>query len=42
MGPSRSFRFGYVVIADAPDAFAAHIKSEIASLAKVLKDVRVE
>ncbi|HWI15003.1 MAG TPA: tripartite tricarboxylate transporter substrate binding protein [Burkholderiales bacterium] len=33
---------GYVVVADAPDAFASHIRSEIASLAKVLKDVRVE
>lgn len=33
---------GYVVIGDTPDAFAAHIRSEIASLAKVLKDVRLE
>ncbi|MGE5524532.1 MAG: tripartite tricarboxylate transporter substrate binding protein [Rhodospirillaceae bacterium] len=33
---------GYLVIGDTPDAFAAHIRSEIASLAKVLKDVRVE
>jgi tripartite-type tricarboxylate transporter receptor subunit TctC len=33
---------GYVIIGDAPDAFAAHIRSEIASLAKILKDVRVD
>jgi tripartite-type tricarboxylate transporter receptor subunit TctC len=33
---------GYVVIGDTPDAFAMHIKSEIASLAKILKDVRLD
>jgi tripartite-type tricarboxylate transporter receptor subunit TctC len=33
---------GYVVIADQPAEFAAHLKSEIASLAKVLKGIRVE
>jgi tripartite-type tricarboxylate transporter receptor subunit TctC len=33
---------GYLVIGDQPGEFAAHIKSEIASLAKILKDVRVE
>jgi tripartite-type tricarboxylate transporter receptor subunit TctC len=33
---------GYVVIGDSPERFAAHIKSEIASLSKILKDVKVE
>lgn len=33
---------GYVIVGDAPDAFAARLRSEIANLAKVLKDVRVE
>lgn len=38
----RLVDLGYVVIGDSPDAFAAHIRAEIANLAKVLKDVRVE
>jgi tripartite-type tricarboxylate transporter receptor subunit TctC len=33
---------GYVIVGDTPEAFAAHIKAEIASLAKVLRDVRVD
>ena len=33
---------GYLVIGDTPEQFGAHIRSEIASLAKVLKDVKVE
>ena len=33
---------GYLVIGDTPSEFGAHIRSEIASLAKILKDVRVE
>lgn len=33
---------GYVVIGDSPERFAAHIQSEITSLAKILKDVKVE
>lgn len=33
---------GYVVIGDSPERFAAHIKSEIGSLSKILKDVKVE
>ena len=33
---------GYVVIGDTPQQFAAHIKSEISNLARILKDVRVE
>jgi tripartite-type tricarboxylate transporter receptor subunit TctC len=33
---------GYLVIGDTPEQFGAHIKSEIANLAKVLKDVKVE
>ena len=32
---------GYVIIADQPEEFAAHIRSEIASLAKILKGLRV-
>jgi tripartite-type tricarboxylate transporter receptor subunit TctC len=35
----RMTDLGYVIIADQPEEFAAHIKSEIAALAKVLKDV---
>lgn len=38
----RLIDLGYNVIGDQPDEFAAHIKSEIATLARVLKDVRVE
>ena len=33
---------GYLVIGDTPEQFGAHIKSEIANLARILKDVRVE
>jgi tripartite-type tricarboxylate transporter receptor subunit TctC len=33
---------GYLVIGDTPGEFGAHIKSEIANLAKVLKDVKVD
>ena len=33
---------GYLVIGDTPEQFAAHIKSEIANLARILKDVRIE
>jgi tripartite-type tricarboxylate transporter receptor subunit TctC len=33
---------GYLVIGDTPEQFAAHIQSEIANLAKILKDVRVD
>jgi tripartite-type tricarboxylate transporter receptor subunit TctC len=33
---------GYLVIGDTPEQFAAHIKAEIANLAKILKDVQVE
>jgi tripartite-type tricarboxylate transporter receptor subunit TctC len=33
---------GYLVIGDTPEQFAAHIKAEIANLAKILKDVRIE
>jgi tripartite-type tricarboxylate transporter receptor subunit TctC len=33
---------GYLVIGDTPDQFAAHIKAEIANLASILKDVRVD
>jgi tripartite-type tricarboxylate transporter receptor subunit TctC len=33
---------GYLVIGDMPEQFRAHIKSEIANLARVLKDVKVE
>ena len=33
---------GYLVIGDQAEQFAAHVKSEIANLAKVLKDVKVE
>jgi tripartite-type tricarboxylate transporter receptor subunit TctC len=33
---------GYLVIGDTPEQFAAHIKGEIANLAKILKDVRLE
>ena len=32
---------GYVIIGDTPEEFAAHIKSEIANLAKVLRDLNV-
>ena len=33
----RMAELGYVIIADQPEEFAAHIRSEIASLAKILK-----
>jgi tripartite-type tricarboxylate transporter receptor subunit TctC len=33
---------GYLVIGDTPQQFAAHIKSEIGNLARILKDVKVE
>jgi tripartite-type tricarboxylate transporter receptor subunit TctC len=33
---------GYLVIGDTPGEFGAHIKSEIAKLARILKDVKVE
>ena len=33
---------GYLVIGDTPAEFGAHIKSEIASLAKILRNVKVE
>ena len=33
---------GYLVIGDTPGQFVAHIKSEIANLARILKDVKVE
>jgi tripartite-type tricarboxylate transporter receptor subunit TctC len=38
----RLVESGYLVIGDTPERFGAHIKSEIAALARVLKDVRVE
>jgi tripartite-type tricarboxylate transporter receptor subunit TctC len=38
----RLVESGYLVIGDTPDQFGAHIKSEIANLARILKDVRVE
>jgi tripartite-type tricarboxylate transporter receptor subunit TctC len=38
----RLVESGYVVIGDTPEQFAAHIKSEIANLARILKDVRVD
>jgi tripartite-type tricarboxylate transporter receptor subunit TctC len=33
---------GYLVVGDTPAQFAAHIKSEIANLSRILKDVKVE
>jgi len=33
---------GYLVIGDTPQQFGAHIRSEIANLARILKDVKVE
>jgi len=33
---------GYLVIGDTPPQFPAHIKSEIANLGRILKDVKVE
>ena len=33
---------GYRVIGDTPEQFGAHIKSEIASLARVLKNVKID
>ena len=33
---------GYLVIGDTPEQFSKHIKSEIASLSRILKDVKVE
>jgi len=37
----RMVDLGYVIIGDRPEEFAAHIRSEIASLAKILKGLRV-
>ncbi len=37
----RMTDLGYVIIGDQPEEFAAHIRSEIASLAKLLKGLRV-
>jgi tripartite-type tricarboxylate transporter receptor subunit TctC len=36
----RLAELGYVVIADQPEEFAAHIRAEIASLAKILKGIQ--
>jgi tripartite-type tricarboxylate transporter receptor subunit TctC len=36
----RMMDLGYVIIGDLPEEFAAHIRSEIASLAKILKGMR--
>jgi tripartite-type tricarboxylate transporter receptor subunit TctC len=36
----RMIDLGYVIIGDQPEEFAAHIRSEIASLAKILKGLR--
>ncbi len=36
----RMTDLGYVIIGDRPEEFAAHIRSEIASLAKILKGLR--
>jgi tripartite-type tricarboxylate transporter receptor subunit TctC len=33
---------GYLVIGDTPDQFAAHIRTEVANLGKVLKDVKID
>lgn len=33
---------GYIIIGDQPEAFAAHIKSEIGKLAKALRDVKAD
>jgi tripartite-type tricarboxylate transporter receptor subunit TctC len=38
----RMADLGYVVIGDQPEEFAAHIRSEIASLAKILKGVNTQ
>ena len=38
----RLVESGYLVIGDTPAQFAAHIKAEIANLAQILKDVRIE
>ena len=38
----RLVESGYLVIGDSPKQFGVHIKSEIANLARILKDVRVE
>ena len=32
---------GFTVVANSPEEFAAHIRAEIASLAKVLRDLKV-
>jgi len=37
----RLVDLGYITIGDTPEEFAAHIKSEIDSLAKVLRDLNV-
>ena len=33
---------GFVAVGDKPDEFAAHIKSEIAKWAKVIKDANIK
>ena len=38
----RLVESGYLVIGDTPAEFGAHIKSEIASLARILKDVKID
>ena len=38
----RMTDLGYVIVGDQPAEFVAHLKSEMASLAKVLKGLRVE
>lgn len=38
---TRLSELGYVPIGDRPEEFAAHIKSEIAALAKVVKELRL-
>ena len=37
----RLVDLGYISIGDTPEEFAAHIRAEIASLAKVLRDLKV-
>jgi len=37
----RLSELGYVAIGDQPEAFAAHIQSEIAALAKIVRDLRL-
>ena len=38
----RLVESGYLVIGDQPEQFAAHIRSEIANLAKVMRVVKAE